>query len=372
MAKKKKAERKRRRRRGEGSIFQRKNGSYSGYVTIDQERHYASGETFDEVHRELTKKKSQFFGGTFTVPEKMTVREHLKHWMETDAKVSVSESSYDTMSRRVENYIIPHVGDIWVQSLNEKHVQRMNANLAKARIGGTLRANCHGLLRQAMDALVPRVIPRNPCNDVKRPREDVADFTPLDQEQTNIFLSHDESAPLYTLFVVAILSGARRGELLALGWKDVDFATSTISIRRTLYVKGKVKKPKPVKTAASRRKVILPRQAMDAIHEQQKRKLAKGRASTPFVFFDRLGGAHHPSTVRYQYKKYLKSAGLPDIRFHDLRHTHATLLLMADVNLKVVQERLGHSSIRITSDTYSHVMPTMQRSAADKLGQMFA
>jgi integrase len=163
----------------------------------------------------------------------------------------------------------------------------------------------------------------------------------------------------------------RQGELFALQAENIDFDNGSVYVQRSLENVGDQLRVKETKSAKGRRRIDLSRFTVDALHEHRKRMLAEGHTGGPF-FCDTKGGYLRRSNfLRDSFEKIIARAKLPPIRFHDLRHTCATLLLLADINVKVVSERLGHAKIQITLDTYSHVLPTMQKAAADKLDRMF-
>jgi integrase len=189
----------------------------------------------------------------------------------------------------------------------------------------------------------------------------------LAPEQVNVLLTAALEDRFHALYVLAVTTGLRQGELLGLQWEDVDLASAVLHIRRALQeVAGRLWLDEP-KTAKARRTVDLPAVAVAALREHGDRMLAEAHLRE-FVFCDSQGGPVRKSNlIRRSFLPLLKRAGLPRIRFHDLRHTAATLLLLQGVHPKVVQERLGHSQISITLDTYSHVLPSMGREAAAKL-----
>ncbi len=160
----------------------------------------------------------------------------------------------------------------------------------------------------------------------------------------------------------------RLGEMFGLCWQDVDLKAGTVSVRQSLAeIKGKLSVNEP-KTASSRRMIGLPQHAIAALEQHRKRQMAAGFAGSDFVFTNQHGTPLRRSHFHAaEYKPLLKRAGLPAIRFHDLRHTHATLCLLAGENAKVVQERLGHANVKITLDVYSHVLPSMKAGTAGKL-----
>lgn len=175
---------------------------------------------------------------------------------------------------------------------------------------------------------------------------------------------------LYAFYVMALDSGMRVGELLALQWSDINLEGGYVTVRRTLEDRHDRLRVKETKTKKSQRRIPLAPQTLSALHDHRKGMFAEGHASGP-VFCDRLGGFIRISNLRnYSFLKILKRAGLPPIRLYDLRHTSATLLLLADVSPKVISERLGHSTIALTLDVYSHVLPSMGAKAAETMGRI--
>jgi integrase len=171
---------------------------------------------------------------------------------------------------------------------------------------------------------------------------------------------------------LAVGSGMRLGELFGLQWPDVDLKAGAVTVRHTLIELNGTHTLSEPKTAKSRRRIELPDTVVGALLDHRRKMLAEGHAGVAWVFCNQHGGPLRRSHFhRQDFKPLLKAAGLPDIRFHDLRHTSATLLLSQGVHPKVVQERLGHSQIGVTMDIYSHVMPGMGREAADKLNSVF-
>lgn len=193
----------------------------------------------------------------------------------------------------------------------------------------------------------------------------------LTADQVETLLSTTKDNRLHALYAVAIGTGTRQGEIFGLHWSDIDLAAATIMVRRTLCeVKGRLFTSEP-KTAKGRRRIDLPAIVVAALFEHRKQMLAEGLAAAKWGFCNIAGGPLRRSHFhRQHYKPLLKKAKLPYVRFHDLRHTSATLLLAAGVHPKVVQERLGHSQISVTLDTYSHILPSMQVEAAARLDQV--
>jgi integrase len=231
------------------------------------------------------------------------------------------------------------------------------------------------MLHKALeDALRWNLVARNVCDAVSPPRRDRYEIHPLTTEQAQQLLSAAHGHPLEALFVLALASGMRRGELLAIKWQDIDFSAGRLQVRRifTRAPGNRYIEAEP-KTEKSRRSIALPTLVVDLLLQHQekqvqvKRQAGEAWQEKDLVFCTSLGTPLNPSKVVDRFKSLLKRAGLPDIRFHDLRHSAATLLLGMDIHPKVVQELLGHNQISMTMDIYSHVLPTMQKDAMDKL-----
>jgi integrase len=197
-------------------------------------------------------------------------------------------------------------------------------------------------------------------------------MTIMTDDQVRQFLEAARRSRYYALFALAVATGMRQGELLALQWPDVDFENNTVTVRRTvLRVKGRhvVKEPK---TKASRRTIIVPAFAMNALHEHRKKIMAKGFVDRP-VFCSLQGGIMSAQNLRKKtFKPILQRAGLPDMRFHDLRHTHASTLLSKGKSIKAVSRRLGHSNVTTTLQVYAHVLPGDDLALAETVQTMYA
>jgi integrase len=239
-------------------------------------------------------------------------------------------------------------------------------------VGARVRQLTHAVLRRALkQALRWGIVARNPCEAVDPPRVPKRTISPLTAEQVQTFLEAAKEDRLYALCVVAIETGMRLGEIFGLQWPVVELKDRAIKVQHTLMeINGKLTLAEP-KTPKSRRRIDLPQVVVDALTKHRAQSVREGFAKVPWVFCNATGGPLRRTHFHVNhFKSLLDKADLPVIRFRDLRHTSATLLLAAGVHPKVVQERLGHSQIGITLDTYSHVVPTMQLEAADKLDAM--
>jgi integrase len=232
----------------------------------------------------------------------------------------------------------------------------------------------HAVLRRAVSQAVKLgLIARNVCDAVERPKAQRHEIEPLTVAQAGAFLKAAETDRLYAMYVIAIAGGLRQGELYGLKRDDIDLAGGAVTVRRTLLELDGEFLEGPPKSQKGNRKIKLPAFAVDALRAHLAKMLAEGNAAAGYLFCDHNGGPlRRQNVLRRSFRPILKAAGCPTIRFHDLRHTSAALMLAQKIHPKVVQERLGHSQISVTLDTYSHVLEGMDDEAAEKLGDVLS
>lgn len=366
-----------RRGNGEGSIFQRPDGRWCARITVgrdangNRKRRDVYGWTKKEVQEKLTTLLAQKQTGTLCDTGRETVAEFITWWLANEVKPNRRASTHETYRQTAAKHILPFLGGLQLSRLAPSNVGSLYTTLQSDGRSSKLVQMVHAVLRRAMErALKLGKIIRNPCDAVERPQAPRHEITPLDQEQAAAFLKAISADRLQALFILAIAGGLRQGELFALRREDVDFDAGAVAVRRTVVQLGKEFVVNEPKTAKGRRRVELPALAIDALRDHLRRMMIEGHAGAGWIFVGRSGGFLRRAVIRRKLRRLLATAGLPTIRFHDLRHTCATLLMANGTHAKVVQERLGHSTIGMTLDTYSHVLPTMQREAADKLGDM--
>ena len=251
------------------------------------------------------------------------------------------------------------------------HIEQLYSDLRRDGVSPSGIQKAGTLLQTALrHAVRLKLINHNPSLDVRKPRVTKPEMRVLTAEQVAVFLKAAESDRLYAMYVLAIRTGMRQGELFGLKWADIDFDGRSVFVQRTLEeINGRLRL-KETKSVKGRRRIELSQTAVAALMAHRKRMLAEGNIGAP-VFCDVAGGhLRRPNVHRRSFYPILDRAQLPRLRFHDQRHTSATLLLLAGVNPKIVQERLGHASIEITLNCYSHVLPSMQREAVDKLDRL--
>jgi integrase len=384
-----------RRGRGEGSIHQRADGLWEGKVSLGydgngkRKRKTVYGPTKKEVQEEIRKLQNNADAGMLTESHRLRLSDYLlTTWLEGSARTTIRSNTYASYKGVIENHIKKHVGGVLLVKLSPAHVQSLYGSMEQAGASPRMRQLAHAVLHRALKMAVKwNLVPRNVCDAVDPPRVSKKEMKVYGPEEVRRFLEAAEGDRLEALFVLAVTTGLRQGELFGLQWGDMDLDAGTIFVQRQLEeVNGKLNLTEP-KSAKGRRRVELPAVAVDALWKHKALMLAEGRLACP-VFCDTHGGLLRKSNfIRKVFKPLIQKANqksreeaekngteptlLPDIRFHDLRHTNATLLLSQGVHPKVVQERLGHSQISLTLDTYSHVLPTLQKEAAAKLDSVF-
>ena len=274
-----------------------------------------------------------------------------------------------------------HLGPYRLQALTPMQVQRCYTELLQSgsRSGGPLAPatvhKAHEVLRRALgDAERMGLVSRNVAAAVRPPTAGKPELTTWSSEDLRDFLVAIEGHPLEMGFRLLAATGLRRGEVLGLRWRDVDFDLSQLSIANTITEVGSVDIMGPPKTAKSRRMVYLDRRTLATLREHRQRQRQQRLAAGPswdsahdWVLTDALGGYIRPQTMSYEWRRLMEQLDVPTIRLHDLRHTHATLALKAGVHPKVVSERLGHATVGITLDLYSHVAPSLAKDAAEQI-----
>lgn len=332
--------------------------------------------TKKQAEERLAKLIAEIEGGTFVEPVKLTVQEWLEKWLESYAKPSLAPTTFETYENNVRVHIVPALGRVFLPKLTPVHVQDLLASLKTKGLAAWTVHGVYKVLHKALnDAVKAGLVPRNVADMVNKPKQDKKPRPTLDPEEARRFLEAAREDRLHALYVLAILHGLRRGELLGLRWADVDLEAGRLSITQAMKIVNNRPAFGEPKTARSRRLVELTPLAVEALrrhrHEQRKERLAFGPdyQDHGLVFCQVNGKPLDPhNMLKRSFKRLLKKAGITkDLHLHDLRHSCATLLLKQGVHPKVVQERLGHSNITMTLDLYSHVLPGLQREAGEKL-----
>ncbi|HST24420.1 MAG TPA: site-specific integrase [Gaiellaceae bacterium] len=384
-----------------GSIYQR-TGSKSWYACADRGSDPETGKrrkstkggfkTKKEAERWLRDTLTSLEQGTFVEPSKLTVGQFLtEEWLPSLATRGLRPTTMASYRMLTEKYLIPRVGAVPLQRLTASDLNKCYADLLKegrtSGKGGGLKARsvryCHMLMRKSLaDAERWGRVPRNVAVVADPPRASAAR---ADAEQVRAmwgpaevaaFLNHIQDDHLCALFRLAVMTGMRRGELLGLRWQDVDLDQERISISQTVVTVGQEVQISTPKTRSGRRVVALDAVTVEALRahrlRQLEERLAFGLGRSPedgLVFCREDGSPLSPNGVTLTFKRLVKSSGVRRIRFHDLRHTWASLALAVGVHVKVVQEQLGHSTSAITLDVYSHAIPAMRDDAVERVAE---
>ena len=312
--------------------------------------------------------------------KKLTVAEYLDLWLEEAVEGSVWYTTFRDHKRNVRLHLKPAIGRIRLKDLTRMHVQRfINQKVKEGYAPRTVRY-AHTTLSKALTQAVDwDLVPKNVASRAKLPKQKRKKRETLSAENVGAFFSAASEDRFGALYVLAVTSGLRPGELLALKWEDVDLEAGALSVRSSVSEdEGGPVIREETKTSAGRRLELLP----VAVEALKKHRLRQNEERLRYQGLWRDLGLIFPSTTgtimrrnnlhRRSYKPLLRRAGLPDIRLYDLRHTFATLMFENREQLKLVSEMLGHASVRQTADTYTHVSPTMHREAAMRLNDFLS
>ena len=295
------------------------------------------------------------------------------HWLDAD-RARVSPATTRQRSLHVRNHLVPALGSIRLARLSPSDVERLTAAIQAKGLSARSAAISRTILRAALAVAVrDGLVGRNVAALARPPRAERREMRALTAGEVRSLLDATVDDRLGPLYALAVSTGMRQGELLGLRWEDVDLDAGQLTIRYALALDAKGGYSlRPPKTAKSRRTLALSAIGLTALRRQKVRQAAArlevGRVWQDrhgLVFTDPVGRSLRGYDVTHAFQKTLRRLGLPVVRFHDLRHSFATLTLAAGVPLKVVSEALGHSTITLTADTYAHVLPEQRRDAAD-------
>jgi len=372
-------------RRERGSIVKR-GDSYS--IVIDnydpltgkrKRKWIAVPGTKRDAEKALTDYLHQKDTGVFVAPAKITLSDYLNKWITDYAKPKLAKRSYDRYEDIIKKYIVPELGRVQLSQLMPGQLQGLYSKwLDKGLSHATIRYH-HAVIHNALKSAVKwGLLGRNVCDAVEVPNKQRKDMQIWDEGEILKFLDFAKDSKYYELFYLALFSGMRRSELLALRWADVDLLLSQIHVTRGLQqLKDNSLVFTQPKSEKSRRTIALPPSATLLLKDYRDRialeKAVKGKMlnEDDLLFTRDNSKPIRPNTLTYAWKILVATSGLKKIRLHDARHSHASLLLAQGVHPKIVQERLGHATIAMTLDTYSHVAPGLQEKAAAQFDNLF-
>ncbi|SFR15428.1 tyrosine-type recombinase/integrase [Desulfoscipio geothermicus] len=381
-----------------GHLEKRNKGSWT--IVIETGRDPATGKrkrlyqafkgTKKEAEKEMARLITEIEKGTYIDPSDMTFGQFATMWLDDYGKLKLAPTTYRRYKQIIDLRVVPWLGQIQLDKLKPIHLQQFYKKIIE---GGRLDGR-EGQLSAGSIIYHQRVIHRILEAAYKQEliHRNVADLVELplpeddDEKEQVAILNSDQikeleaslnSGQYYTLVFVGIRTGLRRGELLGLQWRDIDFDKGKLSVRRSLsYTKEKGIFTKLPKNKKSRRTIDISPEVINVLRKhrtkQKEKFLSKGiiQSENHYIFCQNDGQPLHPDTISSWFPKYLEDIGLPKLKFHCLRHTHASLLLSTGVDIKYISDRLGHSSIRITYDIYSHLIPEKEKEAVNKLEEL--
>jgi integrase len=363
---------------GEGSIYQKKDGRWVAALVLSRrQRRYFYGGSREEVRRKLNQALKAIDTGTYTDSRGRGLGEFLDQWLEEVVKPSVRQWTFAGYEVHIRLHIKPTLGAIPLDELAPLDVQRwMNRKVGEGLSAKSVRY-MRGTLRAALNQAIRwGMISRNVAMLGDPPRGSPYDIRPLDPDEARQFLAAIRGDRLEALYSVALALGLRQGEALGLQWRDVDLDRGLIRVVHQLQRVDSKLTLVSLKTDKSRRTLQLPASTLRGLREHharqatERKQLGAGWHDRDLVFTKLDGRLLEGSTVTRMFHRHLDDAGLPQRRFHDLRHSCATLLLVQGVSPRVVMEVLGHSDVGMTLNTYSHVVPQLKREAADRMDEI--
>jgi integrase len=353
----------------EGSFTKRKDSSWMGRIQLDGQKHCVYGTTRSEAQEKIQELVRRFESGAQVKPQNYTVKEWSEFWLNNYLKTKVRPNSYLQQVSIVEKHIVPEVGEVTLQKLSFVDVQtvvrkKLESGLSSAMVQ-KIRNTLHAIIQYAVDTgLLIKNCVKLVCVKQTKSKE----IQTLSREQLRQLITTTKGHPFYPALLLLATTGLRRSELCGLKWSDINWQQKTLLIQRAVVKLGGYGiSVQDTKTNSSRRLLPITPPTLESlrIHQLQ-------HPDTEYVFSRANGQPLYPDVIYDHLKRIGKRLGFPHVTVHMLRHTVASLLLEAGEHPKVVQELLGHSSIGITMDIYSHVMPGMKHQAVNKLTEMLS
>lgn len=332
--------------------------------------------TKKEAQAALAELISNVDKGTYVEPHKRLFKEFSLEYLQTIYKNKVKESTYERTYSLLVNQIIPWFQNVELEKIDQFLVHQFYVDKKNEGLSSSYIQRMHEIIRMLLRVAYKwELIKKDIASLIEAPRLEKKEMETWSIEEVNEFLKFTKHSRYHPVFFLAAYTGMRKGEILALHWDDIDFEEKTIRINKTLYeVKGRFLLTEP-KTKYSIRTIYIDDDIARVLKKQKvKQNLEKLKYGGVYqdknlVFAQEDGSFVHPSAVNALFLRFIRQMGIKRIRFHDLRHTHATILLQMGVNPKIVAERLGHSSVQITLDTYSHVLPSMKKDLAEQFSK---
>ncbi len=366
---------------GDGTYYKRPDGRWEAKLTLPNgARKSVYGRTRQEAKAradELLKRADQ---GLDVLTREQSLAEYLQRWLIDVAAAAVRPSTFESYERIIRVRVVPALGRTKLTAVTPQHLQALYNALLKNGLSPASVVRTHAVLHGAFGQAVRwNLLPRNPCDATRPPSIPRHEMRYLDRDQVRQLLEATPDLTMRTLYAVAATAGMRRGEILALRWRDIDWARGLIVVQRTAHrIRGAGIVYGEPKTNAARRAIKLGTMTLDLLRAQRTAQLEQRLHAGPawqdhdLIFTSLVGTPVEAARVSRLFARDLENAGLPRVRFHDLRHTAATLLIEQGVHLKAVQSTLGHSTIATTMDVYAHLTPSMQDAVGEAMDRLFA
>jgi integrase len=378
-----------------GSIRKRSNGSWTVIVDLGPDPQTGKRRQLwrsvkgpkREAEAELVRLLHDKDAGLDRPTGKLTVGAYLERWLADYVRVNLAPKTHASYTDAIHGHFTPALGALELTALRPTHIQGLYSRMLVSgrRDGrGGLSARSVGRYHQILHAALHQAVRwqllvRNPADAVEAPRAPRREIATVSAEQARRLMAAGDETTIGPFVRLALLTGMRRGELLGLRWSDVDLDGAKIHVQQTAQrIDGQGIVFRHPKTRLSRRAIALSPDAVIVLRSHRRRQAEARLLAGPayvdhdLVFATGIGTPIEPSNLRRSWLAVTESAGLPGLRIHDLRHAHATIMLGQGVHPKIVSERLGHASVNITLDTYSHVLPGLQEAAAAQLDAVFA
>jgi len=366
-----------RRANNEGTLYRRKDGLWCAQISLDGHRLTKYGKTQRECHDWIKQALAKIDSGLTYNGSHISLESFINSWL-NGKTLSRRERTVFQYRKIAENYILPYLGNMLIQDIRPDHIVRMYSKFKENGTGARTLQLVHTVLHNVFDqAIREGAILRNPADAVERPRVEHKEFRTFSEDQAQQFLLVTAGHRHEALFYLALITGMREGELLGFKWSDLDWSKGVLNIQRQLQrIERKGLFFVPPKTEAGRRQIKLGQGMLDRLAEHRKRQeLERVEAGSRWqendlIFPSSIGAPFEGHRIWDEFKELLVKAGLPDMRFHDLRHTALSLLMDMGIAVTTVQQRAGHSKASVTTDIYGHSMSRSQEQAAEQIEEL--
>jgi integrase len=363
--------------KNEGTLHQRENGTWRAQISLQGRRLSFTAKTRRECQEWIKGTIRQVDEGMVYESSRVVLEDYIQGWL-ANVKVSRSKNTWQKYEQSIRSYIIPKLGKVKIKDLRPDQVQALYNQLLDHDAGAYTVIKIHTILHGALEQAVRTgLIARNPVHYCQPPKEPVNEMVVLSDSQVSQFLLIAKGHRWDALYNLALTTGMRQMELLGLKWTDLDWIRQTLRVERQLMRQEHATiEFSTLKTRYSRRSIALGLKTVESLRMHQERqqsdRITAGDrwVETGLIFTSQVGTPIHYRNLLRDFKALLKDAGLPPIRFHDLRHTAASLMLNAGIPAIVVSRRLGHARASITLDVYGHLIPSMQEEVADQIDDL--